>query len=463
MSLADPTTANEPRSEAARHDDAGTLGRPRYRGNPEAVRALVQPDRVHRDLYIDPEIFELEQEHFFANTWNYVGHDSQIPKPGDWIRNEIAGQPLIVVRHTDDTVRVLMNRCAHKGSRLVSAPCGNTGRHFRCPYHAWTFRTDGSLLSMPLKNGYEGTRLHECETARGLATVKNVRLYRGFIFVKLNDAGPGFEDYFGESLSSIDNMADRSPEGKLEIAGGCLKFMHACNWKMFTENLNDTMHPMVVHESSAGTAKRMWLDKPADAPKPMAIEQFVPFMSDYDFFEKMGVRVFPNGHSFSGAHFSIHSKYSAIPAYEEAMQKAYGPERTREILSLARHNTVYYPNLTIKGAIQAIRVAKPIAVDKTLVESWTFRLVGAPSELLHRTTMYSRLINSPFSIVGHDDLNAYRGIQEGLHAGGNPWISLHRNHDPSENGLQDLTCVGTSEVSMRNQYRAWSKYMTLTM
>ena len=106
--------------------------------------------------------------------------------------------------------------------------------------------------------------------------MKNVRLHRGFIFAKINDVGPGFEEYFGESLSSIDNMADRSPEGQLEIAGGCLRFLHQCNWKMFVENLNDTMHPMVVHESSAGTAKRMWIDKPADQPKPMAIEQFTP-------------------------------------------------------------------------------------------------------------------------------------------------------------------------------------------
>ena len=53
-----------------------------YRDHPEAIRALVQPDRVHRDLYIDPELFALEQEHFFANTWNYVGHDSQLPKAG---------------------------------------------------------------------------------------------------------------------------------------------------------------------------------------------------------------------------------------------------------------------------------------------------------------------------------------------------------------------------------------------
>ena len=95
------------------------------------------------------------------------------------------------------------------------------------------------------------------------------------------------------------------------------------------------------------------------------------------------------------------------------MKARYGEERTAQILGMARHNTVYYPNLTIKGAIQAIRVVKPIAADQTLVESWTFRLKGAPPELLQRTTMYNRLINSPFSVVGHDDLQAYRGIQAG--------------------------------------------------
>ena len=434
-----------------------------YRGNPDAVRALVQPDRVHRDLYISPELFELEQEHFFANTWNYIGHDSQLPKTGDYLSADIAGRPLMAVRHTDGSVRVMMNRCAHKGSRLVSAPCGNTGKFFRCPYHAWTFKTDGALLAIPLKNGYEGTALHDCEAAKGLTTVPNVKLYRGFIFVKLNEGGPDFETFFGDSLSSIDNMADRSPEGELEIAGGCLRFMHDCNWKMFVENLNDTMHPMVAHESSAGTAKAMWAGQPADAPKPMAVEQFVPFMSDYKFFEDMGVRVFDNGHSYSGVNFSIHSKYSAIPQYDDAMKATYGEERSAQIIGMARHNTVYYPNLTIKGAIQSIRVVKPIAVDKTLIESWTFRLKGAPPELLQRTTMYNRLINSPFSVVGHDDLQAYRGIQLGLHASGNDWVSLHRNFDPAEVGQADLTTGGTSEISMRNQYRAWLRHMTSTM
>ena len=290
-----------------------------------------------------------------------------------------------------------------------------------------------------------------------------MRSHRGFIFVKVNDVGPDFEEFFGDSLSSIDNMADRSPEGELEIAGGCLRFMHQCNWKMFVENLNDTMHPMVAHESSAGTAKTMWAGQPEDAPKPMAIEQFVPFMSDYKFFEDMGVRVYANGHSFSGVHFSIHSKYKGIPEYEEAMNASYGEEKAAQILGMARHNTVYYPNLTIKGAIQAIRVARPVSADKTIVESWTFRLKGAPEELLHRTTMYSRLINSPFSVVGHDDLHAYRGIQNGLKAAGNDWISLHRNFVEGEGQQREETVIGTSELSMRNQYKSWLDHMTLTM
>ena len=436
----------------------------RYAGPTEDLKArilaLVQPDRVHRDLYISEEIFRLEQEHFFANTWNYVGHGSQIPKPGDYLTVEIAGRPLIVVRQPDGSPKVLMNRCAHKGSRLVSQACGNTGKFFRCPYHAWTFRTDGSLLNTPVKEGYDGTAMRECESGKGLVVVPHVREYRGFLFAKINDVGPGFEEYFGDSLSSIDNMADRSPDGELEIAGGCLRYLHNCNWKMFVENLNDTMHPMVAHESSAGTAKSLWAGQPADAPKPMVIEQFAPFVNGYGFFDEMGVKVYENGHSYTGVKFSIHSKYSAVPQYEAAMTAKYGEERAHAILGEARHNTVYYPSLTIKGAIQAIRVARPIAADKTVIESWTFRLKGAPDKLLQRTVMYTRLINSPMSVVGHDDLHAYRSIQEGLRAGGNEWISLHRGYRPEEAAAKDLAVNGTSEISMRNQFRAWAKFMT---
>ena len=145
------------------------------------------------------------------------------------------------------------------------------------------------------------------------------------------------------------------------------------------------------------------------------------------------------------------------------MKKAYGEERAKKILGTVRHNTVYYPSLTIKGAIQSIRIARPLAADRTLIESYTFRLKGAPDILLQRTVAYNRLINSPMSVVGHDDLHCYRSIQEGLAASGNEWVSLHRNFAPGEKESlredKELTCNGTSEISMRNQFRAWAEFM----
>jgi len=220
---------------------------------------------------------------------------------------------------------------------------------------------------------------------------------------------------------------------------------------------------MVAHESSAGTAKRLWEQGGAGSPVPMVIEQFVPFVNGYDFFEKMGVKVYDNGHSYTGVNFSIHSRYSSDGEYERRMAAAYGEERARRILGEARHNTVYYPSLTIKGAIQAIRVARPLAVDKTLIESWTFRLVGAPDALLARTTTYTRLINSPTSVVGHDDLHCYRSIQEGLACGSSEWVSLHRNYSPAESAGVAGTYGATNEIPMRGQYRAWVQQMTLGM
>jgi phenylpropionate dioxygenase-like ring-hydroxylating dioxygenase large terminal subunit len=431
----------------------------RYRDDPAALRALVRDDAVHRDVYVDPEVFRLEMERLWARAWVYVGHASQVPAAGDYITCDIGTVPVLMIRQPDGSVRVLRNRCAHKGARIVADWSGNAGRFLRCPYHNWSYRTDGSIAAIPLRQGYENTGFAQCEAARGLRPVAS-ESYRGFVFARLSDDGPDFGEFFGDSLSSIDYMADRSPDGEMEVAGGVLRYMHDSNWKLFVENLNDTMHPMAAHESSAGTAKELWSGQPAEAPKPMAIEQLVPFAGSYDFFDKMGVRVFDNGHSYSGVHFSIHSSYAAVPEYEAAMQRSYGEARAKDILGTVRHNTVYYPSLTIKGAIQTIRVVRPIAVDRTLIESWSFRLKGAPDIFFKRNVTYTRLINSPLSVVGHDDQQCYRLIQEGLAADGNAWVSLHRDYDPQERGAHDLTVNGTSEVSMRNQFRAWAALMS---
>jgi phenylpropionate dioxygenase-like ring-hydroxylating dioxygenase large terminal subunit len=435
----------------------------KYRGRPDAVSALVRDTEVHKDVYIDQELFKLEMEHLFANCWVYVGHASQVPNPGDYFTTSIGAQPLVMVRHNDGSVKVLHNRCAHKGVKVASEGCGNTGKFFRCPYHAWTYRTDGSLLGVPLRKGYDANVFSECEASRGMAPAAAVHVYRDFVFCRLNDPGIGFEEFFGESLSTLDNMVDRSPEGKLEVAGGVLRYMHGCNWKMLVENQTDTCHPMVAHESSAGTAVRVWEEEPPGTPKPTAVEQFAPFISSYEFFEKMGIRVWDNGHGHTGVSDSIHAHYSPVPGYWESMVAAYGEERAKKILGEVRHNTVYFPNVMVKGPIQTLRVFKPLAADKTLVESWTFRLVGAPDELLARTVTYNRLINAPTSMVGHDDLEVYERAQQGLHSTGRDWVNVARLYDPAERGEVNVVTNGTSEAQMRNQFRAWVRFMTASM
>jgi benzoate/toluate 1,2-dioxygenase alpha subunit len=291
-----------------------------------------------------------------------------------------------------------------------------------------------------------------------------VHVYRDFIFARLATTGIDFQTFFGESLSSIDNMVDRSPEGRLKLEGAPLRYMHNCNWKMLVENQTDTCHPMVAHESSAGTAISVWdREQAKGGKKPMAVEVYAPFMSPYEFYQKMGIRVWPNGHGHTGVTTSIHADYSAVPGYFDQMVAAYGAERAKAILNESRHNTIYFPNIMVKGPIQTLRVFRPIAADRTLVDSYTFRLVGAPDLLLERTMMYNRLINAPTSIVGHDDVEVYERAQVGLHSEGLEWVNIQRMYRPGES--EDETAVedGTSERQMRNQFSAWSKFMTASM
>jgi len=225
----------------------------KYRNNCAAVRELVRETEVHKDIYIDEEVFSLEMEHLFANTWIYVGHASQVPKLGDFYSTTVGDQPVVMVRHSDNTVRVLMNRCAHKGVQVAPDGYGNTGKFFRCPYHAWTYKTDGSILSIPLKKGYENTGLEECEASKGMVAVGALKDYREFIFCRLAKTGISFEDYFGDSLSTLDNMVERSPEGKLEVAGGVMRYLHHCNWKMLVDNQTD---PLLELQSRFGSLRR---------------------------------------------------------------------------------------------------------------------------------------------------------------------------------------------------------------
>ena len=428
----------------------------------EQIADLVRSDKVHRDVYTDPDIFDLEMERIWGRSWVYVGHESQVKEAGDYFATSIGKQQVILTRHKDKKVHVLFNRCSHKGAQLIGDTCGHA-KQMRCPYHGYVFDTDGALIHIPREEGYEGSDYGKGKAGANMKEVPRVDSYRGLVFACLSEKGPDLKSWLGGAALSIDNMADRSPVGELEIAGGCFRYVHDSNWKMFVENLNDAMHPMVVHQSSAGTAKRIFEDMDLEKDEvPFELEMLGPFASDYEFFEDMGLTAWDHGHSVTGGEVSIHSAYSAIPGYAEALINAYGEQRTKEILGVNRHNTVVYPSFTLKGVITSIRVVKPIAVNKTVIESWVFKQVGAPEELFHRSITYCNLINSQANLVGPDDQEAYHRMQHGLETkDDNEWVSQHRYLDVEkidEDGTKSAN--GTSDMVFRHQFEAWKSYMT---
>ena len=425
------------------------------------VAALVEPDRVHRSLYTDPAIFDLEMDRIWRRTWIYVGHESQVREPGQYYATTIGDQPVLLTRHSDGAFHVLHNRCAHKGALVVGDRCGKA-KELRCGYHGWRFNLDGRLLGIPLEHGYDDTRFDPKGPQANMPRAARAESYRGFVFASLSADVPDLKTWLGGVASSIDNMVDRAPEGELEVAGGVLRYEHDSNWKFFIENLNDMMHPMVTHQSSSLTARVVAKKElPADAPLPSAIEIIAPFTESYSFFDDMGVHAFDYGHGYSGGKTSIHARYSDIPEYNRRMEAAYGAARVAEIMAVNRHNTIFYPSATIKGAIQTMRVVRPVAVDKTIIESWTFRLKGAPDELLQRSILYCNLINSSANLVGPDDQENYRRQQLGLLCESEDWVTMHRDFGKDEEiALGHFYAKGSSDMSFRNQYRAWKRYMT---
>ena len=146
---------------------------------------LVAPGRVHRKLYTDPAIFELEMQRIFDAAWIYIGHESQVKNPGDYFATQMGRKPVVLVRDADGTVRVIRNQCAHRGALVVATDKGNAPE-FTCCYHGWTYHLDGRLKAVPLNHGYpQGFDPKDPKLA--MLQVPRVKSYRGFVFASGSD------------------------------------------------------------------------------------------------------------------------------------------------------------------------------------------------------------------------------------------------------------------------------------
>ena len=134
--------------------------------------------------YHSEETYAVDTERVFYRNWVYVGRAERVAKPGAWLRVEIAGESILVVRGKDEQIRAFYNVCRHRGSRICDDEQGEVRTHLRCPYHAWGYALDGTLVTTPMIEKDEIDR-----PSTSLWPV-HVDVWEGFVFVNLSREEP---------------------------------------------------------------------------------------------------------------------------------------------------------------------------------------------------------------------------------------------------------------------------------
>jgi phenylpropionate dioxygenase-like ring-hydroxylating dioxygenase large terminal subunit len=438
------------------------------------IRWLVRPDHVHRRAYADEAVFELEQQRIFSRLWIYVAHESQLKKPGDFVRTRLAQHEILVTRHNDGNIYVLRNRCPHRGARLCMVDQGSS-RLFSCPYHAWVFRPDGSLSTVPHRKSYPAGFSVD-DPQNHMQRIGNVQSYRGFVFATLNPDPEPLVDHLGPMTEIIDNLVDRAPEGEIEIADSSFTLEYRGNWKLHLENAADIFHPSFVHSSSVAPARRA----PANASildSDQTRQMLLANGFSVDDWERIQLTGLSGGHIYmtniyTGGVLVNESEDPVAVRYRAALTAQLGEERAARVLAVNRFNNIIYPNLILNAQHQQMRVTIPVAVDRTIVRVHCFKLKGAPDEMFHRAVRFLSTLGSPASMIFSDDVEMLERCQQGLGKNGGKdsgfdggkdsevWVDFSRGFDSDQHAENGEISGAASEMPMRNQFKAWVEYMT---
>jgi salicylate 5-hydroxylase large subunit len=202
--------------------------------------------RVPYWVYTDADLYRSEQARIFRGpSWNYVALAAEIPEPGDFVRTRIGDTPVIVTRDRHGGVHVVVNRCAHRGVVLCNVPAGNATT-FTCPYHQWSYASDGRLLGVPFRKGVGGNGGMPADfdlAEHGLEQLA-VTERHGVLFASFDHALEPIEDYLGPTnVGWFDRVFDGR---RLEVLGYQRQTVPA-NWKLMFENIKDPYHASLLH------------------------------------------------------------------------------------------------------------------------------------------------------------------------------------------------------------------------
>jgi phenylpropionate dioxygenase-like ring-hydroxylating dioxygenase large terminal subunit len=413
--------------------------------------------RVHSRLYRDEAVFHAEMEHLFHRRWAYLAHASEVPEPGDYRLRLLGTQPVIVVRGQDRRVRVLLNRCSHRGNSVCQTRAGQA-KFFRCAYHGWIFSNTGELIEATHASGYGANPPRD-----GLAEVARVGVHRGFIFASLASDGVSFEEYLGNGAAYLDRYCDLAPGGEIVLSAGGHGVTVDANWKFQLENLTDAYHAEYVHATalaqfaalSAKDGKAKFTDR-GNPEDPNALQRDLG--GGHSVLDNFAAnRAKGENLRFTG------STGTLLPEVVAGVARRVGSEE--RALWLARggpSHIMLFPNLMLLW--DAVRVIQPISLRRTHIYYYPALLKGAP-EAVNRARMRAHEGGfGPAGFLAPDDMEMFERSQAGIDAGPDHWLTFHRGlHDervePDDFGQRVRTSQTLNEVAQRGVWRHYKAVM----
>ncbi|AON53543.1 Rieske 2Fe-2S domain-containing protein [Herbaspirillum seropedicae] len=367
--------------------------------------------RCRRDIFTNPDLFELEMKHLFESNWVYLAHESQIPEINDYYTTWIGRQPVVITRDKSGQLNAVINACAHKGAMLCRRKHGNKSS-FTCPFHGWTFSNSGKLLKVKDEKTTEYPVSFNKNGSHDLTRVARFQSYRGFLFGSLSEDVLPLEEYLGETRVIIDQIVDQAPNG-LEVLRGNSSYLYDGNWKMQMENGCDGYHVSSVHWNYAATMSR----RKEGGTKATDANNWSKAVA--------GVYGFENGHILLWTN-TLNPEVRPIWNQREELAARVGQARADTIVAQTR-NLCLYPNVFLMDQFGTqIRVARPISVDKTEISIFCFAPKGESEEDRRvRIRQYEDFFN--VSGMGTaDDLEEFRACQAGYAGSAVRWNDMSR-------------------------------------